>query len=234
LPGERLPRIAHRQGRRRSCAAGDGAAFRIRRRTANNPEPEPAPILSPSIYQNDEPFTTPPPELWNGPGDLTRWMAVPWQTDTASCRAGYEPEYDPLIPTFWPARVPNTVLKQSDYEIVVDTTKPMQERLDAFNRRASWYRILGPNYLNQIQNMVDRFGDLGVVGYKPGVADDPQFPPEMYVESPPYAAGTPLPKAKGLAAAVDARQLLADRAEAEVPDDQGLVVGSVGRAARRR
>lgn len=40
------------------------------------------------------------------PGGLTRWMAVPWQTDTSSCRSGYTPDYDPYAPSFWPARVP--------------------------------------------------------------------------------------------------------------------------------
>ena len=46
----------------------------------------------------------------SGPGDISKWMAVPWQTDTASCRAGYpgtEFPPDPFIPTFWPLRVPN-------------------------------------------------------------------------------------------------------------------------------
>ncbi|MFM9745580.1 LodA/GoxA family CTQ-dependent oxidase, partial [Streptomyces brasiliscabiei] len=33
-------------------------------------------------------------------GGVTRWMAVPWQTDTASCRDGYSSEYDPFLPTF--------------------------------------------------------------------------------------------------------------------------------------
>lgn len=55
------------------------------------------------------------PLYFNGPGDLTRWMAVPWQTDTASCRSGYVPEYDPYLPTFWPHRVPNHVLTEILY-----------------------------------------------------------------------------------------------------------------------
>ena len=35
------------------------------------------------------------------PGGITRWMAVPWQTDTASCRSGYDPK--PTIPTCRPS-----------------------------------------------------------------------------------------------------------------------------------
>jgi hypothetical protein len=40
-------------------------------------------------------------------------MAVPWQTDTASCRSGYDLSYDPYVPAFWPARVPNEVLTKT-------------------------------------------------------------------------------------------------------------------------
>ena len=46
----------------------------------------------------------------SSPGAFSKWMAVLWQADTASCRSGYEPEYDPYLPSFWPARVPNHVL----------------------------------------------------------------------------------------------------------------------------
>ncbi|KAB7728709.1 hypothetical protein F5984_17925 [Rudanella paleaurantiibacter] len=206
--------------------------FRVRRRPANYPEPDYGPVLSPDLLSDV--FTTPPGIFWNGPGDLTRWMACPWQSDTASCRAGYESQYDPLVPTFWPARVPNTVLKQADYEVVMDTGRDRSERLDAFNRRASWYRILGPGYLDALVNMVDKFGDLGVIGHQPGLPDDPDFPPTMYVESPPFAPGEAPESGLLMADRVTTlRQNLADEAT-QIPDDQGLYVGRVGRAARQR
>ena len=70
------------------------------------------------------------------PGGITRWMAVPWQTDTASCRSGYlRSDYDPNVPTFWPARVPNQVLMKTDYDIVMDEERSLAERLAAFARR---------------------------------------------------------------------------------------------------
>lgn len=200
--------------------------FRIRRRTPNNPEPEWEPVLSPQPFQGQNYFTTVPDVCWNGPGDLTRWMASPWQTDTASCRAGYEPEYDAYIPTFWPARVPNTVLTEADYQIVVNTKLPRNERLVAWNRRASWYRILGTQYLEQIANMVHLYGDLGVVEYRPGVKGDPDFPPEMYVESKPTLPATPSTKLLGAAAKAESVE--------DVPYDRGLVVGHVGRIVRHR
>lgn len=210
--------------------------FRIRRRSANNPEPDYGQTLMPNLFQNQNYFTTPIGVFWNGPGDLSKWMAVPWQTDTASCRAGYEPEYDPVVPTFWPAHVPNTVLTEADYDIVINPDIPREQRLNAFNRRASWYRILGSNYLVQIANMVKMYGDLGVIGYKPGVSDDPDFPPEMYVESRPFAPGeTPALKAAALKKDKDIQERVALAEEAEeIPYKRGLIVGHVGRAARDR
>lgn len=121
-------------------------------------------------------------------GDLTRWMAVPWQTDTASCRsgyyAGYGPRYDPYVPSFWPARVPNQVLTEEDYRIVMDTERPRSERRAAFSRRASWFRTLGPGgYTSQINYMIDHFDQMGVLELRPGIAGDADFPPRMQVEN---------------------------------------------------
>jgi hypothetical protein len=91
---------------------------------------------------------------------------VPWQTDTASCRSGYLKTYDPSLPTFWPARVPNQVLTQADYEIVLDPEQPLADRLAAFARRAAWLRPLGSkSHTDQINNMIEETsitGDLAV------------------------------------------------------------------------
>lgn len=156
------------------------APFRIRPRAADDPEPDYGPTLSYETLVSDN-----GPLYANAPGDLTRWMAVPWQTDTSSCRSGYDAEYDPYLPTFWPARVPNHVLTDADYQIVMDTGRDRAERIAAFNRRAVWYRGLKGEYLQQIDEMVSEFGKLGVVERRPGPENDADFPPVMYVESPP-------------------------------------------------
>ncbi len=125
------------------------------------------------------------------PGGITRWMAVPWQTDTASCRSGYEKAYDPYVPSFWPARVPNQVLTKENYAIVVDPDRPLDERLAAFANRSTWLAPLGSaSYTEQINNMIDGFGQLGVVEAMPGPAGD-EFPDELEVEDqhPPVTAG---------------------------------------------
>lgn len=125
----------------------------------------------------------------NGPlcgqqaGGITRWMAVPWQTDTASCRSGYDKSYDPYVPSFWPARVPNQVVTKANYEIVMDEGKPLGERLAAFANRAAWIEPLGTtSYTEQINNMVRHFDQLGVVEVREGPADRRNFPAHIEVE----------------------------------------------------
>jgi hypothetical protein len=120
------------------------------------------------------------------PGGISRWMAVPWQTDTASCRSGYTPAYDPYVPTFWPARVPNQVLTREKYEVVMNPELSAQDRLAAFASRASWIDPLGTtSYTDQINNMIKGFDHLGVVEVNPGPADSvgkTLFPPVIQVE----------------------------------------------------
>jgi L-lysine epsilon oxidase-like protein len=117
------------------------------------------------------------------PGTITRWMAVPWQTDTASCRSGYEKQYDPYVPSFWPARVPNQVLTEQNYDIVMDKTKPMEERRAAFANRAAWIAPLGnTSYTDQINNMIRGFWHLGVVQVQKGPSDTDAFPKLIEVE----------------------------------------------------
>jgi hypothetical protein len=120
------------------------------------------------------------------PGGISRWMAVPWQTDTASCRSGYTPAYDPYLPTFWPARVPNEVLTRENYAIVMNAELPAQDRLGAFANRAAWIDPLGTeSYTDQINNMIKGFDHLGVVETNPGPTDDvgkSLFPPMLQVE----------------------------------------------------
>ena len=153
--------------------------YRLRPRTENNPEPDYGDELT-----HEKVIDENGPLYFSAPGDLTRWMAVPWQTDTSSCRSGYEPNYDPFLPTFWPARVPNHVLTEENYKIVMneDGRHSLEERLAAFNNRAVWLRGLPGEYRDQIEEMVHRFGLLGVLEKRPG-PKDPEFPDVIYVET---------------------------------------------------
>jgi len=119
-------------------------------------------------------------------GGLTRWMAVPWQCDTASCRSGYDKTYDPYIPTFWPARVPNQVLALEDYSKVVDEKLSLAERQAAFARRADWNAPLdlSASYVTQINTMIAHFDQMGVVESHPGPTDG-AFPARIEVADRP-------------------------------------------------
>src|SRR5215831_17221693 len=128
----------------------------------------------------------------SGPGDVSRWMAVPWQTDTSSCLFAYIGwQQGVFLPTFWPVRVPNNVLTTEEYETVVNPKKPYSERFDAFafDHREYWLRFLAPreNYKSVINEFVKEWNGVGVVTQMPGTTDpkDPyqsSFPPVMHVE----------------------------------------------------
>jgi L-Lysine epsilon oxidase N-terminal/L-lysine epsilon oxidase C-terminal domain len=177
------------------------SAFRIQQRAADDPEPD----LGPKLNQTNA-LGLNGPLYAQPPGGLTRWMALPWQGDTAFCRSGYQPEFDPYLPTFWPARVPNQVLTQDDYQIATDTSQPREARIDAYNRREKWLRAFDHEDVPQaMQQMVDYFGWLGVIEAREGVPDDPELAPVMLVENiPPHitkrlhdaaAAAGPVPPA---------------------------------------
>jgi len=159
--------------------------FRLRHRAPREPIVDYGDMLTPSqaVSETNGPLTR------SGPGDITRWMALPWQADTASCRAGYEAAVDAYLPTFWPARVPNHVLTEDDYATATNADAPRTERVAAFNRRATWYRWLNGAYLNQITEMITVFHKFGIIEKRAGVENDPDLPAWMFVESTPRFSG---------------------------------------------
>lgn len=132
----------------------------------------------------------------SGPGDITKWMAVPWQSDTDSCRAGYPGTpfpADNFIPAFWPSRVPNNILTEDDYRTVIDQGLPLADRLAAFHNRPFWLRNLhfkAPK-IEQLNAMVEHFDTLGLIERREHGAG-PEFPSAMYVEVLPTGP-TPAP-----------------------------------------
>jgi hypothetical protein len=158
------------------------APFRIAHAPDDWIEPDYGVVMNPGEMLGLLPFGPLGPQV---PGGITRWMALPWQTDTASCRSGYIKSYDPYLPTFWPARVPNQVLTEASYDIVMDTQQPLAARLAAFARRVAWVRPLGSHgYTSQLNNMIANFGDMGVIEQRPGPGDS-HFPPSLDVENLP-------------------------------------------------
>ncbi|MFE4971360.1 LodA/GoxA family CTQ-dependent oxidase [Kitasatospora sp. NPDC056651] len=159
--------------------------FRILHRT-DGQDPDYGPYLTP-----DKALAADGPLYAQGPGDLTRWMGVPWQTDTASCRSGYEiavnigARYSPYLPSFWPARVPNQVLKEEDFDVVNNKNADDDQRELAFAQRAVWHRFLNPDKQKGLQDMVDWWAKFGVVETHQYTAGDKKFPDHILAESTP-------------------------------------------------
>jgi hypothetical protein len=88
-----------------------------------------------------------------------------------------------VLPTFWPARIPNHVLREADYRIVVDPSASMADRQAAFDRRFDWERfVTAPDREDILDNMMAGWGELGIVTEQPG-PDDGAFPRVMKVET---------------------------------------------------
>ena len=93
--------------------------------------------------------------------------------------------YDPNVPTFWPARVPNHVLTEADYARVMDAALPPETRTEAFHHRRSWYFPLNKYGTDDMTLMVAHFAELGVVERRDGPDDLPGVPGVLYVETLP-------------------------------------------------
>lgn len=139
------------------------------------------------------------------PGGLTRWMAVPWQADSASCQCGYDQQYDPRAPTFWAARVPNSVLTEDDYRIAINPKNTPRARMKAFKNRTVWMRGMSRDWQTSMNQMVASFGTRGVVETRANPVVDGLLPAVMLVESKPRPI-PPLPAVLGTAKASAASQ----------------------------
>ncbi|MFO1144517.1 MAG: LodA/GoxA family CTQ-dependent oxidase [Amaricoccus sp.] len=118
-----------------------------------------------------------------GPGSITQWMGVPWHADASSCRFGYERAVSSILPGFWPARIPNGVLAEADYSIVMDTARAIDQRRAAFGRRRDWGRFISaPTRPPILAAMARDWFRLGMVEDRPGPADG-AFPAVVKVET---------------------------------------------------
>ena len=154
------------------------APFRLRRRTG--PEKDWGAAMTSTIaLAKDGPLRA------SGPGDITRWMAVPWQTDTSSCLSRYLDPVSEYLPTFWPARSPNDVLILANYEAVTDAARSLDARQRAFTTRDKWLRGLpgfGDSSQLRINAFIRQWAAAGVVTPQPGPAGDSAFPTSFWVE----------------------------------------------------
>jgi L-lysine epsilon oxidase-like protein len=121
----------------------------------------------------------------SGPGTLTWWMGVPWQTDGASCLSGYELGTFLPLPSFWAARVPNQVLSERSYRRMLDDNLPLAQRFKHLFYRVDWLRYFGPDYKTRINDNVAKWHKLGIITAREGSADHPAqgLPARLWVET---------------------------------------------------
>jgi hypothetical protein len=169
-------------------------------------EPDPLPfrlnILPPGTDPEDDCGTFLTPEIAlaaggpcsaSGPGTLTRWMGVPWQTDEASCLNGYDTSYYLPLPSFWAARVPNEVLSMESFERLGAAGLSGLQRTKHLAYRQFWLRDLikgaGASYQGRINNMVKQWNLLGIVAEQPAPEaaaapeESPDWPRKYWVET---------------------------------------------------
>lgn len=73
------------------------------------------------------------------PGDLTRWMGLPWQPDAFSCQSVNYPQDYPTV-VWWPANLPVDVLPEFAYQRIIREDLTREERLKFASVRAAWSR----------------------------------------------------------------------------------------------
>jgi hypothetical protein len=146
-----------------------------------SPQDDYGAVLTPEVCLGpDGPLTA------SGPGSLTRWMGVPWQTDEASCLNGYDPSTYLPLPSFWAARVPNEVLSQHAFEQATHGDLPYTQRFRQLSYRQWWLRdIQGAGYQDRINNMIKEWHLLGIVAEHPAPKGEPEpgFPARYWVET---------------------------------------------------
>ena len=88
-----------------------------------------------------------------GAGDVTRWMAVPWQADFFECREHW-----------WPAARPDDVVPAATLALFVDGQDENDNRaIDALAQRVPWSRGLPSESPAGDNAMVDYWSELGFV-----------------------------------------------------------------------
>jgi len=151
----------------------------------------------------------------SSPGDITKWMAVPWQSDTSSCLSAYRTFSGEYLPTFWPARVPNDVLTEDDFNHLKQPSTDPVAQLDYFSpgRRKKWLRsyiftedggFIGGASIQArmagVNKFVEEWGKIGIVTKKELPAPPPYLPQEVWVETG-RSIDDPIPMLRGLDAA---------------------------------
>ncbi|WP_022724403.1 CTQ-dependent glycine oxidase GoxA [Rhodopseudomonas sp. B29] len=122
------------------------------------------------------------------PGDLTRWMGVPWQGDAFSCQAVLTATGFPT-PVWWPALLPVDVLPEAFYQQMMRTDLTEEERLRFYHTRVPWARgaagiglHVEAGYTDGLRRMIELWTRMGVIVKRPGPKGLPGVPEHVFVE----------------------------------------------------
>jgi hypothetical protein len=128
--------------------------------------------------------------LWKiTPGDLTKWMGIPWQSDAGSCQAVYVDKQYP-IPAWWAANLPVHVLPQENYRKLLDPGILDDTKKNLFATREDWLHTANTGfigyhaeggYLNGLINMVYEWNKIGMVTGRALDLDIDGIPKRVYV-----------------------------------------------------
>lgn len=115
------------------------------------------------------------------PGDLTRWMGIPWQCDVFSCQS-VDSEQDFPTVVWWPAQVPIDVLTEKYYEMSMNQSLPKEQRRMFASQRKRWSRRVAgvgyhasQSYWDGIENMIALWQRMGIVVRRPHKSGDEGF-----------------------------------------------------------
>lgn len=128
------------------------------------------------------------------PGDLTRWLGLPWTPDAFSCQSVLYSDDAPNI-SWWPALLPVSVLTEKDFNRLSDERLSDDQKLEIFYTRRAWTRgVSGIGYHTQgsyndgLSRMIHLWSHMGFVIKKQrpnNLSEELKkfIPKEIYVET---------------------------------------------------
>ncbi|GAB5418250.1 MAG: LodA/GoxA family CTQ-dependent oxidase [Crocinitomicaceae bacterium] len=126
--------------------------------------------------------------LWQTtPGDLTKWMGIPWQSDAGSCQAVWIDSQYP-VPSWWAANLPIDVLTNESYTRIKDGNTLPDTKRNIYASRQPWLQTTDTGYvgyhaeggyMNGLINMVYQWDQIGSVAARKLDLDG--YPETVYV-----------------------------------------------------
>ncbi|MFT5778197.1 MAG: hypothetical protein ACI837_001153 [Crocinitomicaceae bacterium] len=128
--------------------------------------------------------------LWKvTPGDLTKWMGIPWQSDAGSCQAVFTNSQYP-VPAWWAANLPVDVLTDESFKKIQDPEILEETKRNIYANRLPWLQTTDTGfvgyhaeggYMNGLINMVYKWKDIGMVTGRESGVDVNGIPKIVYI-----------------------------------------------------